>query len=105
VTDRRRTTREYAQGVACPRCGAHPGAPCTGRRGPRTAYHAERHLDALAGGAPRAKPSTYELQGPSGGSVSPEGPAKPESRQGLDSVTTVGHDAHRVGSPLDAAAS
>jgi len=88
--DRRRTTREYAHGVACPRCGAHPGRPCQGKRGDRSAAHAERHHQALAEGAPRAKPSTSLADRPSGGAVSPEGRPQAE-REALDTVTTVGH--------------
>lgn len=43
-------TRERALTVACPKCGAGPSDPCTGRRQPtniRTSPHIQRY-DALA---------------------------------------------------------
>jgi hypothetical protein len=43
-SDRITTSRTQAQTIACPRCGAAPGQPCTGARGkPRESMHRERH--------------------------------------------------------------
>jgi hypothetical protein len=89
--DRRRTTRDYALGVPCPRCGAIAGSRCVNARfEERISCHAERHHQALAGGAPRAKPRTYPEQGRAVGTVSPGGPAQPE-RAALDSGTSAWH--------------
>lgn len=35
-------SREATREAACPKCGALPGKPCTGRRGPRKSNHIER---------------------------------------------------------------
>jgi hypothetical protein len=50
------TTRAAAYAVACPHCGAAPGAHCTGADGTvRKSAHQPRHQVALAAGAPVAK--------------------------------------------------
>jgi hypothetical protein len=37
--------RAQALRLACPKCGAPPHMPCMGKRGPRTAHHAERYSE------------------------------------------------------------
>lgn len=44
---RRQPTREVTRQHVCPTCGAAPGAPCQGRRGPRKSNHLERVEVAL----------------------------------------------------------
>src|SRR5947209_13151301 len=43
----RQPTREVTRTFGCPRCGAAPGVPCSGRRGLRKSHHLERVEVAL----------------------------------------------------------
>lgn len=53
LVDPRRLERSTVRKVACPRCGAPAGSPCSTRRGPRRSHHLERVTLASTDRAPR----------------------------------------------------